>query len=264
MADKSRQGRPHYAYSRRDCELHCTECWAESDVSRDLLGVVFEGERLRETEVCGRARFNGEGLDLGHNNGGAKKCLVQEFNSKVEAGQCSLIFMVVQLYTLLPSHLLPDDNHDVISSHHNHKDDIHHASALNPLPEVPMNESSSSLITADDTVFRYLCPVRKIGSVISRGGDIVKQLRTDTKAKIHIDDALLGCDKCVATIHSSSEEINHFDEIDDLVSLAQDELFRVHQRVIAKDAREDEDEEHVTAKLLVPSDQIGYVNAKGG
>lgn len=127
-----------------------------------------------------------------------------------------------------------------------------------------MNESSSSLITADDTVFRYLCPVRKIGSVISRGGDIVKQLRTDTKAKIHIDDALLGCDKCVATIHSSSEEINHFDEIDDLVSLAQDELFRVHQRVIAKDAREDEDEEHVTAKLLVPSDQIGCVIGKGG
>ena len=167
---------------------------------------------------------------------------------------------------MLPSHLLPDDNHDVISSHHNHKDDIHHASALNPLPEVPMNESSSSLITADDTVFRYLCPVRKIGSGIGRGGDIVKQLRADTKAKIRIGDALPGCDERVVTIHSSSEETNHFDETDDLVSPAQDALFRVHQRVIAEDAREDEDDErnHVTAKLLVPSDQIGCVIGKGG
>ncbi|KAH1250116.1 KH domain-containing protein [Glycine max] len=117
-----------------------------------------------------------------------------------------------------------------------------------------MNESFSSLITADDTIFRYLCPVPKIGSVIGRDRDIVKQLRTDTKAKIHIDGALPGCEKCVVTIHRSSEEINHFDEINDLVSPAQDALFRVHQRVIAEDAREDEDEEHVTVKLRIPKD----------
>lgn len=36
--------------------------------------------------------------------------------------------------------------------------------------------------------------------------------------------------------------------------------------MIAEDARDDEDEErnHVTAKLLVPSDQIGCVIGKGG
>ncbi|KAG2404068.1 RNA-binding KH domain-containing protein [Vigna angularis] len=124
----------------------------------------------------------------------------------------------------------------------------------------------SSLITAEDTVFRYLCPVRKIGSVIGRGGDIVKQLRADTRAKIRIGDALPGCDERVVTIHSSSEETNRIDDTSDLVSPAQDALFRVHQRVIAEDARDDEDEErnHVTAKLLVPSDQIGCVIGKGG
>ncbi|TKY65165.1 KH domain-containing protein [Spatholobus suberectus] len=130
----------------------------------------------------------------------------------------------------------------------------------------------SSLIGADDTVFRYLCPVRKIGSVIGRGGDIVKQLRADTRAKIRIGDALPGCDERVVTIHSASEETNRVDDDDDddgagdLVSPAQDALFRVHQRVVAEDAREDEDEErnHVAAKLLVPSDQIGCVIGKGG
>ncbi|WVZ07294.1 hypothetical protein V8G54_020640 [Vigna mungo] len=124
----------------------------------------------------------------------------------------------------------------------------------------------SSLITPEDTVFRYLCPVRKIGSVIGRGGDIVKQLRADTRAKIRIGDALPGCDERVVTIHSSSEETNRIDDTGDHVSPAQDALFRVHQRVIAEDARDDEDEErnHVTAKLLVPSDQIGCVIGKGG
>ncbi|RDX87129.1 KH domain-containing protein, partial [Mucuna pruriens] len=124
----------------------------------------------------------------------------------------------------------------------------------------------SSIITSDDTVFRYLCPVRKIGSVIGRGGDIVKQLRADTRAKIRIGDALPGCDERVVTIHSASEETNRVDDTGDLVSPAQDALFRVHQRVIAEDARDDEDEDrnHVTAKLLVPSDQIGCVIGKGG
>ncbi|KAK7394479.1 hypothetical protein VNO78_15008 [Psophocarpus tetragonolobus] len=124
----------------------------------------------------------------------------------------------------------------------------------------------SSLINPDDTVFRYLCPVRKIGSVIGRGGDIVKQLRADTRAKIRIGDALPACDERVVSIHSSSEETNRCDETGDLVSPAQDALFRVHQRVVAEDARDDDDEErnHVTAKLLVPSDQIGCVIGKGG
>ncbi|KAL2329946.1 hypothetical protein Fmac_017527 [Flemingia macrophylla] len=130
------------------------------------------------------------------------------------------------------------------------------------------DDSSSSLIAADDTVFRYLCPVRKIGSVIGRGGDIVKQLRADTRAKIRIGDALPGCDERVVTVHSASEETNHLDDTGDLVSPAQDALFRIHQRVVAEDARDggddDDDRNHVTAKLLVPSDQIGCVIGKGG
>ncbi|XP_027350511.1 RNA-binding KH domain-containing protein RCF3-like [Abrus precatorius] len=129
----------------------------------------------------------------------------------------------------------------------------------------------SFLINADDTVYRYLCPIRKIGSVIGRGGDIVKQLRADTRAKIRIGDSLPGCDDRVVTIYSSSDETNRFDDTADLVSPAQDALFRVHQRVIAEDTRSDDDNDeeneernHVTARLLVPSDQIGCVIGKGG
>ncbi|KAL1557157.1 RNA-binding KH domain-containing protein RCF3 [Salvia divinorum] len=80
-------------------------------------------------------------------------------------------------------------------------------------------------IGPDDTVYRYLCPGKKIGSIIGRGGEIVKQLRLDTKSKIRIGESVPGSEERVVTIYSA----------------------------------EDSDEApHVTVRLLVPSDQIGY------
>ncbi|WJX75235.1 hypothetical protein P8452_58786 [Trifolium repens] len=139
-------------------------------------------------------------------------------------------------------------------------------------------------ITQDDTVYRYLCPVRKIGSIIGRGGEIVKQLRADTKAKIRIGETVPGCDERVVTIYSVSDESNDFEDSGEFVCPAHDALIRIHHRVIAEDLRgagrarageEDDDDEDevmekvdggdvVTAKLLVPSDQIGCVIGKGG
>ncbi|XP_021721418.1 KH domain-containing protein At4g18375-like [Chenopodium quinoa] len=122
-------------------------------------------------------------------------------------------------------------------------------------------------IGTDDTVYRYLCPATKIGSIIGRGGEIVKQLRLDTKAKIRIGETVPGCDERVVTIYSASEETNSFDEMDSQVCPAQDALFRVHDRVIAEDAGADDEPEgnqNVTARLLVPSDQIGCIIGKGG
>lgn len=67
--------------------------------------------------------------------------------------------MAVELHTSLPSHLFPDDNHDVVSSQHNHKDDIHHASALNPLPELPMKDNDDDFISElTHRMTRFLLP----------------------------------------------------------------------------------------------------------
>ncbi|KAI4352555.1 hypothetical protein L6164_006793 [Bauhinia variegata] len=123
------------------------------------------------------------------------------------------------------------------------------------------------VIDPEDTVYRFLCPVRKIGSVIGRGGEIVKQLRTDTKSKIRIGETVLGCEERVVTIYSPSDETNSFEDSGNFVSPAQDALFKVHDRVVAEELHGDEDNEggpQVTAKLLVPSDQIGCVIGKGG
>ncbi|ESQ41498.1 hypothetical protein EUTSA_v10013173mg [Eutrema salsugineum] len=129
------------------------------------------------------------------------------------------------------------------------------------------DDRDSLVIDRDDTVFRYLCPVKKIGSVIGRGGDIVKQLRMETRSKIRIGEAIPGCDERVITIYSPSDETNTFEDGEKVLSPAQDALFRIHDRVVADDAQSEdssEAEHQVTARLLVPSDQIGCILGRGG
>lgn len=129
------------------------------------------------------------------------------------------------------------------------------------------SEKDSFSIGSDDTVYRYLCPVRKIGSIIGKGGEIVKQLRTDTNSKIRIGESVPGCDERVVTIYSTSEETNDLEGFEDRVCPAQDALFKVHDRITAEDSAKEEDLDEapqVTARLLMPSDQIGCIIGKGG
>ncbi|KDP41221.1 hypothetical protein JCGZ_15628 [Jatropha curcas] len=126
-------------------------------------------------------------------------------------------------------------------------------------------------IGSEDTVYRYLCPLRKIGSIIGRGGEIAKQLRSESKSNIRISEAMPGFEERIVTIYSSNEETNLFGDTGEFVSPAQDALFMVHDRIVAEDLppSNDEDDEfgepqQVTVRMLVPSDQIGCVIGKGG
>ncbi|KAE8694459.1 RNA-binding KH domain-containing protein isoform 6 [Hibiscus syriacus] len=105
-----------------------------------------------------------------------------------------------------------------------------------------------------------ICALQERGSIIGRGGEIVKQLRADTKSKIRIGETFPGSDERVVTIYSSRDETNAIEDGDTFVSPAQDALFRVHDKVVAEDLRGDK----ITARLLVSSDQIGCIIGKGG
>lgn len=127
------------------------------------------------------------------------------------------------------------------------------------------NASEENYIGPDYTVYRYLCPLRKIGSIIGIGGDIAKQLRAQTQARIRISETIPGCEERVITIYSASAETNEYGE--ELISAAQDALFRVHDRVVAEESPVNgtlEEPVQVIVRLLVPSDQIGCVIGKGG
>lgn len=127
------------------------------------------------------------------------------------------------------------------------------------------DEKEQNSIGLDHTVYRYLCPLRKIGSIIGIGGDIAKQLRAQTNARIRISETIPGCDERVVTIYSTSDETNSYGN--EHICPAQDALFRVHDKVVAEELPVNgpfEEPLQVTVRLLVPSDQIGCVIGKGG
>ena len=131
----------------------------------------------------------------------------------------------------------------------------------------PSDEREQHTIGSEDTVYRYLCPVKRIGSIIGKGGEIAKQLRAETQSKIRIGETVPGCEERVVTIYSSSEETNNLEDTGELVSPAQDALFRVHERIVADESLGDgefEESQQITVRMLVPSDQIGCIIGKGG
>lgn len=143
--------------------------------------------------------------------------------------------------------------------------------------EQPLGDSLSS-----ETVYRILCDSRKIGSVIGKGGSIVKALRVETQAKITVADSVPGSEERVIIIYSSSNKIpqKHSAETneplttgkeDDLMEphcAAQVALLKVHDRIVEEDIfgvdNEDGNDNVVTARLLVPNNMVGCLLGKKG
>uniref|UniRef100_A0A7C8ZND5 K Homology domain-containing protein n=1 Tax=Opuntia streptacantha TaxID=393608 RepID=A0A7C8ZND5_OPUST len=126
-----------------------------------------------------------------------------------------------------------------------------------------------------DTVYRILCPSRKIGSVIGKGGGIIKALREKTRSKITVSDSIPGSDERVIMIYSPPDKIPKKESVEeDEESMpplcpAQDALMKVHDRIIEEDlsvgTEGDEDKNSVvTARLLVPNNMVGCLLGKGG
>jgi len=133
------------------------------------------------------------------------------------------------------------------------------------------DERSPYALGTKDIVYHYLCPGRKVGRIIGKGGEIVRLLMASSEARIIIGESIPGCEERLVTICSSSDE-SYASEDNDLglyVCPAQDALFRVHERIVGNETPGDEDfdgdsPEEVSVRLLVPSDQIGPIIGKGG
>eukprot|EP00271_Cylindrocystis_brebissonii_P015824 TRINITY_DN38860_c0_g1_i1.p1 TRINITY_DN38860_c0_g1~~TRINITY_DN38860_c0_g1_i1.p1 ORF type:complete len:571 (+),score=97.62 TRINITY_DN38860_c0_g1_i1:165-1877(+) len=110
--------------------------------------------------------------------------------------------------------------------------------------------------SSSETIYRLLCPQARTGTVIGKGGSVIKVLREETGARIKIADAVPGIDERVIIISGP-------DHPDQDWSTAQDGLLRVHARVVEGDDNLDA-LGPVTTRLLVPSGQIGCLLGKGG
>ncbi|XVE72060.1 hypothetical protein DITRI_Ditri11bG0008300 [Diplodiscus trichospermus] len=146
------------------------------------------------------------------------------------------------------------------------------------------HEQYSGNSNPGDTVYRVLCPSRKIGGVIGKGGNIIKALREETQAKITVGDSVLGCDERVIIIYSSPMKVRKRNCDEDsggegekvvIVSMepccaAQDALLKVHDQIVEEDLiggialDNDNGNNVVIARLLVPNNMVGCLLGRGG
>lgn len=103
--------------------------------------------------------------------------------------------------------------------------------------------------------FRMLVPDNKIGCVIGKGGDVIRQIREETKARVIVFNPIDGCDERIVMCRS-------MDEAPTLICSAQEALGRCLYTLITEEDRSTGGQHCV--RLLVPQDQIGAVLGKKG
>ncbi|KAM7254060.1 hypothetical protein ACFE04_031742 [Oxalis oulophora] len=135
-----------------------------------------------------------------------------------------------------------------------HVADFHRPRGFPPGPRPDIIDSHTRMVIEEEVVFKLLCQADKAGSLIGKGGSVVRALEHETGASIQITDAVPDAEERVVVICArESLEQNH--------SPAQDAVIRVQNR-IAEVAFEPG--AAVLARVLVHSQQIGCLLGKGG
>lgn len=128
------------------------------------------------------------------------------------------------------------------------------------LPVTPLagsNPVRTEGASEDELMIRLLCPNERIGSIIGKGGNVIKKMREETGAKIKVGDAVSDADERVVQI-SSTEFMESY------TSPGIEAALQVHQRLADLQMDKDKDNDSFTARLLVPSSDIGCLLGKGG
>lgn len=103
--------------------------------------------------------------------------------------------------------------------------------------------------------YRIFVPDTKIGCIIGKGGDVIRQIREETKARVIVFNQVEHCEARVVMCRS-------MDEAPTLICAAQEALCRSLYTLILEEDRA-QGGQH-TVRMLVPSDQIGAVLGKKG
>ncbi|XAR72484.1 hypothetical protein NMG60_11019137 [Bertholletia excelsa] len=116
---------------------------------------------------------------------------------------------------------------------------------------LPVVSGYSGSSKSEELIVRVLCPSDKIGRVIGKGGSSIKSVRQASGARVEVDDKKASQDECIITITSTESQ-------DDLKSMAVEAVLLLQGKI------NDEDDDTVTMRLLVPSKVIGCIIGKGG
>lgn len=116
---------------------------------------------------------------------------------------------------------------------------------------LPMVSGFGGASQSEELAVRVLCPFDKIGRVIGKGGGTIKSIRQASGARIEVDDTKNDRNECIITITATESP-------DDLKSMAVEAVLLLQAKI------NDEDDDTVSIRLLVPSKVIGCIIGKSG
>lgn len=127
-------------------------------------------------------------------------------------------------------------------------------------------------VAAGHVAFRLLCHASRIGGVIGKSGAIIKQLQSDTGARIRVEDSPSNSDHRVilviasASVNRSIALQGSTEEVEVKVSAAQEAVLRVFERIleVAAEVEGVPPGGVVSCRLLADTSQVGSVIGKGG
>ncbi|KAK6253334.1 hypothetical protein QUC31_015054 [Theobroma cacao] len=163
---------------------------------------------------------------------------------------------------------LPDLNIDHLSQRSSlmptiSSSSISYATRVHPLSLESENASPLDTKTLQhEVVFKILCSSDRVGGVIGKGGAIIKALQSDTGTTITIGPTLTDCDERLVTVTASENPESQY-------SPAQKAVVLVFVRALGASIEKGLDSgsgkgSNVTARLVVPSGQVGCLLGKGG
>ncbi|XWS39789.1 hypothetical protein CRYUN_Cryun18bG0084500 [Craigia yunnanensis] len=113
-----------------------------------------------------------------------------------------------------------------------------------------------------EVVFKILCSSDRVGSVIGKGGAIIKALQSDTGATITIGATITDCDEQLVTVTASENPESQYSPAQKAVILV---FLRALEASIERGLDSGSGKDlNVTVRLVIPSSQVGCLLGKGG
>ncbi|KAF9610463.1 hypothetical protein IFM89_022427 [Coptis chinensis] len=129
-----------------------------------------------------------------------------------------------------------------------------------PLPTEVDRISALDAQRQQEIVFKLLCSNDSVGGVIGKGGAIVRALQDETGATISVGSSVSEADERVVTVSAKENPESRY-------SPAQNAVVRVFTRSVEVGIEKGQDASKgasVSARLLVPPNQVGCLMGKGG
>ncbi|KAI4296446.1 hypothetical protein L6164_036403 [Bauhinia variegata] len=145
---------------------------------------------------------------------------------------------------------IPSSSNSIAAGAHSLSAEVNRLSTLDPK------------VLQQEVTFRILCSNDRVGGVIGKGGNIVRAIQNETGATITVGPSVADCEDRLITVTAS-------ENTESIYSPAQKGVVLVFSRSVEaglerwQDSRSNKGSS-VTARLVVPTNQVGCLLGKGG